>query len=790
MVAPQTLNPDEHEAQAALSSWFRDRLGTPAECSPLTKEQVARLLYRVRIDPSLSGPPDRVMSFSLYLDLIPKDVATYIRHLLTFTDGLDSSRLEALSIIFHKYQHLLFDKWWYLVDMNILCDYVPQPSADEIHEKVTTWVHEIPKHDLVDANFLQMYKYGCRQSLMPHYRMPTKPAITPDQFLSDPMYWATPGSSDAKRLFSVDGDIAQRSKWATANACSLVELKLLYYDTKYQFNKASPKRERGKARMIISGDMSNYLRMSYVSYWLEDVLRSHPNTTLFYSKDQMSLMWSEMVSNTIPVGTALDPNHYPTTPVNLTLDESKFDHMVTLKMNEIKLDVISDFIAIYADDVSKPHLLAAMSMLKQSLHDGHVAVRFPGGRVKLVKIMNGILSGWRWTALLDTLSNMAKVHAFRYLVLIRTGRLDDIAIDPITDFTSQGDDLRSRSPSFNHAGIFTDIYTEAGFIVHPKKYFVSPYTDEFLRKVALYGRALIGYPARSISTLIFRSPGNSAMLFGEARMREMAASWLLTGRRCGTQQAKLEAHLVRDVARGNNVPKVAVANMLHSPAVFGGVGLAPLNNLQTHLTSATFKPQPAIGMSTIINGYKLPHLSNIIQTSWLAGVHWKKPKVVATPFSVTFSPINITPKRYDKPLSEIPFRNAMIDPPTALPGISPSIIAAHAEYTATLKRSEVMSYSQGWMDAPSLSTLNRYMTVAGMSLVRDWILGKMFQPVAESYKQGSIIMSPLTKQVATSMMATVLSRSKITKNTVMRARYAIELETQFQLGTLEKFFSD
>lgn len=780
-------DPDKVSALHDLNDWFLQAGQTPnVFYTQLTKDQQARYKFRPKLDQAiLKYMPDEAthIVWSLYLSIIPKRIAERICALLPASDFCNKDRLSELAGIFKKNQHLLDDHWEYFVDLQTLGDFVAAPSSETIEEKIRAWVSEDVPHSLPDFDFYELYFQGCLSFLYNFSKPAIRIPLTPVEWLADPMHWATSGSSDAKRLLSRDKTKAQKSKWATALAINPVELLLLFYDPKYQVLTTTPKRELGKPRMVISGDMSNYLRQGYIAYWLDDVLRGHPHTTLYYNKQQMLTMWTQMIQNTVPLG-------HDTQTKNMTLDESKFDHMVNNSMLKIKYKAISMFVTDRCESTMQQDILQAINITVDSTltaNRGHIIVRHKT-HVSRVIINNGLLSGWRLTAYLGTMSNYAKVIAFRIVVVLRTSERYDPAADPINDFTSQGDDLRSRVKSLLHGKCFSMLYQEAGFQVHPRKYFISSHADEFLRKVALYGEKLIGYPARGVSVLVFRNPAKSDMLQGEMRIREMVASWMVVVRRSGNFSSKIRAMITRDVARANAVSKASVSAFMHAPTSFGGMGIQPYQFKQVTITNATYGKDPVLADSPLALGLAGTEHVEELKKVWAAGIKWLIPKRVIKNMTIKVNDIKKMPAvkpllSAAQPMIE---RSQWVTGPIPKPTKTPSMTEVYKRKTLSCNRKDMLTSAALWMDTASLSILCKYLNSMDIRLVKDWINGNLVGSPPESHQQAPVYMSTTYKNLVTSNIARICQQSRVTYSMIQRAQWQAEVMTN-TLSTLNQF---
>lgn len=772
------------EALSALTQWYNvTRDDEPLPYEPLSSEQVKRQRYRMSIDKNVIPyvPSEaHAIVWSMYLEMVPKHIYPQLIYFLKASHQCNTTRLEELTAIMKKYQHLLNKDWVYFVDLQNLCDYKLGLSPSEMIEKVNFWVGIAREHKLPDYDFYEMYELGVKSFLLDHLQPFNKRPLTVTEFLADPMYWATPGSSDGPRLENRRGRRARKSKWASAAKMSLRQLLRLFWTPSKQRNYATTKRELAKARMIISGDLAVYLRMAYLAYLMENVLRAHPHTTLFYNEEQMFDLWSQMITNTKPLDTPVVSTSSPGTPVNMTLDESKFDHEVNTKMNNITWNVIKDhMIPQAAPAVMRPDLDRVILLVIDSTNGGHVIVK-DKGNWHYIPIVNGILSGWRLTAFLDTVSNCAKVYAFRLIVIARNEGFSDNQFDPILDSTSQGDDLRSRSPTYLHAKLFSSLYSEAGFQVHPRKFFTSPYTDEFLRKVALYGKELIGYPARGIASLIFRNPIITAPLDGEGRLRELAANWLMSARRTKCAQKIVEHHMSIDLSRSSNIKRDMIREYMHAAANNGGLGLLPLNDKAFEFTPAVLDKDDDVDdpplADTILS--KFGHIGHqIIKKQWLAGVSWTKQPTVVEKFSVKQSEVDIYPKRYDpstKQLFNMNDASPLWEPPLPDINLPPSEVHVLKELTLRSNRSDIVEIARKWMQPDSLANLVTLKSRCGMKIIREWIKGDLLGVTPESFQAGPILTSKYYAMFARNNLTNLLFNSSVKYEHIRKARLYAE----------------
>jgi len=786
------------EAMVKIKWKGANPLNLPERFKALTSEQLKRRKYHFRPNTEymyLFSDIDKWVAFSLYLDIVPEDVRLIVLGLLQHCDYASTDRLKKLSEVYKKNQKLLSNQWYYIVEMERLSDYVPAPDHDFILDEVKKWVNPPKpiKHELQGLDFLELYRQGCERFFETGYNSQKERVLHIDEYLRDPMYWATPGSSDAELTKFMNRTETRsyktrKSKWSTAYAASHDYLKKLFYDPRPQKLMAAPKREPTKARMIISGDMSNYLRMGYVAYWMESVLQKHPNTTLFYDSQQMLTMWLEMVKNTTP-----QKGRNNASQVNVTLDESEFDRQVTTDMMKIKCESVLNFIMMHAPWEIKLELMNTwLTVMKSIINNGSVVIKV-GGRISTVAIFNGILSGWRLTAFFDTLSNIAKIWAFRVALIERCGTEFSYLTDPVTNFTSQGDDIRSRSPSPYHAQLFTGLYAEAGFKVHPGKFFVSGVADEFLRKVAFDGKNLIGYPARGVAALLFRNPISKDPPAGAERIREMCNDWLQVLRRTAGKAAKVLKHMIQDISLGNSIPKADVEKIIHIPSNLGGIGLHPLLLAKVDIKKevVTYDIEPGSSKLAPLLTQR-QDLIPIIDNQWRKGIDWgtHAPRKVE-PFTYTITELSSLPnfKAYYLPNLRVQSKTSL-QCPRAMEGLSPSVAFAYQKLAMTQNREQLRSVSPEWMDSPSLSVLNRLLVTSSLRVIRDWLDDKLFGNPPKSERLGDIVVPIIYKMIVANNLNGVLLSARVTAKSILKAQLSAELATFDVIKTFPYLVTD
>jgi len=206
-----------------------------------------------------------------------------------------------------------------------------------------------------------------------------------------------------------------------------------------------------------------------------------------------------------------------------------------------------------------------MELIKFALDGGYVIV---GG--ERIDITNGILSGWRWTAMLDTIVNLIELSMAEEWVeensLIKVN---------MVDFCAQGDDDWLKLKDKRSAVALWLAYESFGLFVNPGKFFLDTVRDEFLRRVMDKG-IITGYPARSITSICFRNPLSEREAIGADLIRGNFTRWKLLCERLDTHYpgSWFEEKWNQDCRQGvRGTTSEGLYDYLNLPTLLGGIGL-------------------------------------------------------------------------------------------------------------------------------------------------------------------------------------------------------------------------
>jgi hypothetical protein len=251
----------------------------------------------------------------------------------------------------------------------------------------------------------------------------------------------------------------------------------------------------------------------------------------------------------------------PDGTVRMPLDQSEFDKNVTLRQVKILLHLIKRILVNYklGEEVEE-----IMDLIIYALDGGHVY-----GVGDKIEITNGILSGWRWTAMLDTMVNIVELK-----MGLRYCREHGQKVD-LRDSNSQGDDVWMKLGSYDDAFALWYSYKSFGLDVNPKKFFVDTKRDEYLRRV-LDQNVITGYPARSVASICFRNPIQEREPPGPQRVRSNFGKWKLFAERMNYQITDtffFQCYLRDSRQSLLGTTNQDIVNWTFQDVMYGGIGL-------------------------------------------------------------------------------------------------------------------------------------------------------------------------------------------------------------------------
>nr|QVG74812.1 hypothetical protein 2 [Totiviridae sp.] len=331
------------------------------------------------------------------------------------------------------------------------------------------------------------------------------------------------------------------------------------------------KSEGGKIRPIVKTGSAMFRKMDYLSQWCEEGFRHSQLSTLFGSASNQERIDRDILAST------KNPNLW-----KVPMDQSNFDW----HQSKASIMVVMAAMATY---ITRRYYHADFLSVWRAMWDtifAHDVTVYCGE--KQYTWENGMPSGFRWTALIDTILN---ITSFR--VAVRVARTISKRSFVILHHRSQGDDIAFATRHLEDAAWVMHVYNKLGYEAHPTKTFFSRYRTEFLRRSYEDGLGITGYLARSLLSIRFRSPILEMPLVRASRLYSRLTAWHLMTLRGANPSAAAKCYLWDAEQLG--VDKTTASNFALTPSSFGGAGLWP-----NGLMSATLKP--------LFTGYTNYHL--------------------------------------------------------------------------------------------------------------------------------------------------------------------------------------
>ena len=325
-----------------------------------------------------------------------------------------------------------------LVNWENLGGFLEIPPMDVFREDIVNWVTGDKLHEMPDPSTGQMSEDYFRENLRvgmkdfwnkgPNVKSAIDNLITRKYYAYNPGLWMGQGSAMSgnsnlnKRAYYMGKDkrwkqvAKNKARTGIAVSPDIIHDILKEKDDEKlrQYNKVVPKPEAGKVRAVVNSDLELFWRMDYVSSFIETAMKGHPETTLYFDQKQLFDLWWSMGIE----ATDLDS-------IKLPLDQSHFDWQQNMRMIEDFCVVLTDWMkSVLPAGEARDDLLDVMDSISTAMYRVKGRVILPGGKKvgedkfedEEIIIEKGILSGWRWTALIDTVFNIAEVHCGRRVV--------------------------------------------------------------------------------------------------------------------------------------------------------------------------------------------------------------------------------------------------------------------------------------------------------------------------------------------------------------------------------------
>lgn len=486
-------------------------------------------------------------SFSLWRSMTPEYIVRAVfAHLNAATWDSDASLMAVLGSFgdgVSKYADFLAWErpmdWQFCCHLKLLGGYQATAKSDEMLEDVLDWVNTPRVHTSLFGTYHEEFGKTLRR-----WFVPTKSSdfsLSFKDYLSSRAVWARSGSSTTR----VDTGLA-KTKWNLAWSKDDIQIRAVMSRVGKKtdlVHSLIQKLELGKVRGVIGVDDAMYLAMDYISQFVEDDL-AHTPMFNFQSEEKQQSTW-EMLGS---AGT------------KVPLDESGFDHDKSDTEVLSCVDACVLFAKMRAKPAFHPDIEYCGAFVKRFIFGGFIKV----GETK-VTVNKGVLSGWRWTYLVDTMINVTQIN-------LCLAELVQAGCGLNLKFVCSGDDVGCVFPNFREAGAFFVAYRSYGYKVNAAKFWVSKWRNEFLR-ITVTGAGVRGYVNRMLPKLLFTNPLQTAVS-REEKVSSLVAVWSKVYVRGWAKRDVLNC-VYADIAGSLRVSLSNAKRFVHTPVAYGGGGAWP-----------------------------------------------------------------------------------------------------------------------------------------------------------------------------------------------------------------------
>lgn len=388
-----------------------------------------------------------------------------------------------LTNIVKQAQDELDKNWFLLVDLQLIAAYQLEKESPTKDEAID-WLHTVKDHSIEgdEDEFLSLFQAGLDDFWNHVPLLQAEKYYDIDTFLANPALWATSGSSMRAERY----EQSRKNKWTLAYNSDINRLKTLLLSEQenevHIFVKTN--HEPIKNRFIGTCDDPANLQMSFLDQYIAPGLK-HCNVIASYMSNKG---WVSMYD----LMTTFKRHKLP----SVDIDQSNFDHGMSRKMVEMTLESIYNRIEV---------LVSSNGFLKDEVQSTIKALKYSMSHLRIVgdnyafPWSNGVASGWRWTALLDSIINWAENRVIDQdmvnfglpvRLVYRIVQGDDVSEFYLDDVTS-----------LNRV----KFWQRRNFEISVSKTIVNRNYSEFLRYI-INENGVRGYPARILHSILIRDP--------------------------------------------------------------------------------------------------------------------------------------------------------------------------------------------------------------------------------------------------------------------------------------------
>nr|WNK88928.1 RNA-dependent RNA polymerase [Molussus totiviridae 1] len=371
--------------------------------------------------------------------------------------------------------------------------------------------------------------------------------------------WGTTGASDKYNIVAAERNGKPLLATKTKNNLAL------YTDTNALLSRTvAPHREvilvgpkfdeYGKARHILRGDDVTYLQHSYA----DGILYANLSLGVDSRRSPITSSPNDWRLVLRQIGAGVDKRY-----LNVLFDHSGFDEHQSVFL-------VRSFLLYLLEVARRKYVPSADPLLFEAKVSATLssAIEVPGG-VFVGRHVGGLPSGWRWTALMDTVLNVACTMS-AWQIIAPTVRLHNAVM--------LGDDSlvqvsRQFTPSALHVAAFL---THLGYELNPTKNYMSYECGDFLGYSFYGANRIFGAPSRLMTSLTCRH--NTRENPGGAYTVALARIWLWAlfkkrAQRSGMSLPPMDRWIRRDVYGATRLDADSLMAALETPKSKGGVGI-------------------------------------------------------------------------------------------------------------------------------------------------------------------------------------------------------------------------
>lgn len=428
--------------------------------------------------------------------------------------------------------------------------YMPPKKQEELQPEVEEWLG-IPRHlggGVGTERYISDMYNKTRKFLRAEWSQP-KQLITLQQYLSKGFWVRGKSGTGQVPTLQIQGKRKRGRRFKGYDAVIKDDPELMkeMLSPTPEIMKVMQKSEGVKIRPVVKTGNEVFRKMDFLSELIENGLKGSKSSTLFTTNEGAEEIDIQLVNQMIQKFLSKVP-----------LDQGGFDQ------HQSQATIAAVLLALWDECIRDREIPGDYELVMQALWDSLFQARWENGSFSGTW-KNGIPSGWRWTALLDTLLNISSfLCACDYI-------LEFWNVEPDVVFQCmQGDDVIFSTRSYKMIPALVSMYAELGYDVHPQKTYISRDRGEFLRR-SYEPNLVTGYFGRSALSIMYRNPTQGMQISKLERLTSRVQQWALVFMR-GASPHGVADRMIED-AEQMGVTKQDLINFCFTPSTYGGIGM-------------------------------------------------------------------------------------------------------------------------------------------------------------------------------------------------------------------------